>query len=315
MKVIIPIAGRGTRVRPHTYAKPKPFLPLAGRLAIDYLLEPILRMKPEEIIIVHDLISKNDVKRILPKRYPHVKFQFALQVDPLGTGHAIYMAKDLVKEGDDILIVYSDEIFFKDLSCVKELTKNAEGIIFGIEVKDPEHYGVLAVENGKITAVVEKSKNPPSNLANRGVFYFKNGLEFISKYVKMVIDKGINDQGEYFLTDAFNFMIEDGKTLVAEKFDVILDTGTVDKLLKANAYLLDGKVVKGENVNLELSYLGKNVTVGDNTKLINCTVNNSIIGSNTVIEGLTIKDSVIGNNVYLRKNGNSYNIGDNCTIS
>jgi len=184
MKVIIPVAGRGTRVRPHTYAKPKPFLPLAGKCTIDYILEPIVKIKPKEIIIVHDFNSESSVKEILPKTYPKIKFSFALQSEPLGTGHAIYMAKDFIKKGDDVLIVYSDMIFFKDMSCIEELKKKSDGILFAVEVDDPEHYGVLRIEDGRVTEVVEKSKKPPSNLAAMGVYYFKDGYEFVHKYAK-----------------------------------------------------------------------------------------------------------------------------------
>jgi len=311
MKIIVPIAGLGTRVRPHTFTKPKPFVPLAGKHAIDFLMEHLLTSNPEEVIIVHDKFTYELVEEYFPKQYPDVNFKFATQKESLGTGHAIYQAKEFIKEGDDVLVAYCDAIFEKDFGELKNLKE--DGIIFAVKVKDPQNYGVLEHdENMVITKQVEKPKEPKSDLINIGVYYFKEGYEFINKYVKKVIDQGPNEKGEYYLTDSFTFMIEDGKRLIAEPV-VYYDTGTVEKLVEANKYLLQGKFVKGKNVVLENCEIGENVSIGDNTKLVNCKIKNSIIGKNTFLEGLEIEESLIGNNIHLKKDGKVFNIGDKCS--
>jgi glucose-1-phosphate thymidylyltransferase len=310
MKIIIPVAGRGTRVRPQTFAKPKPFLPLAGKLAIDFILDPILKLNPEEIIIIHDQKCEDTVKEIFPKRYPHQKFQFTLQKNALGTGHATYQAKEFIKEGDEILIVYSDMLFSKDLTCIHELSKKADSVLFCLEVQDPQHYGVLYHVNNRVTALIEKPKEPKSNLANMGIYYLKDGYTFMNRYVKRVIDNGPNQSGEYYLTDAFSYMLQDGAIILAEPLDKLLDTGTIKKLIHANKILLKGSSVKGENVIIENSTIGENVSIGDNTTITNANIENAIIGSNVTIDGLEIKDSIIGDKVIIKKEAKRYNLGD-----
>ena len=311
MKVIIPIAGKGTRARPHTYSKPKPFLPLAGKTAIDFLIEPILKLHTEEIIIVHDKYTEDFVKDFFIKKYPHINIIYVLQKDPKGTADAIYQAKPYINEEEDILIAYCDTIFKNGLSEI--IKKPCDGVIFAVKVKDPENYGVLEHNEGVITSLVEKPKEPKSNLANIGLYYFKDGYTFINKYVKKVIDSGLNEKGEYYLTDAFLYMIEDGKKLLAEPIDYI-DTGTVEKIIQANICLLDGKTIQGHNVQIENSEIGENFSIGNNTIIRNSKIKNSIIGSNSTIDDMEIEDSLIGDNVKLKK-GKTFNIGDSCCIS
>jgi glucose-1-phosphate thymidylyltransferase len=314
MKIIIPLGGRGTRVIPHTYSKPKPFVNLAGKFAIDFLIEHLLTVKPEEIIIVHDEFSASRVKEYLPKKYPQTKFSFKLQREALGTGHAIYQAKELIKEGDNLLICYCDTIFEGGLDKISNLSEEVEGILYAVEVPDPEHYGILENDGAYITGLVEKPKEPKSNLANIGLYYIKNGYNFMSNYLQKVMDTGLNAVGEYYLTDAFILMIQDGKKLVAEPV-AYMDTGTVEKMILANAKLLQGKVAKGENVRLDNCEIGENVSIGDNTTLVNCKIKNSIVGSNTYLEGFDIENSLIGDNNNLKKNGKTLNIGDKCSMN
>ena len=314
MKIIIPLGGRGTRVIPHTYSKPKPFVNLAGKYAIDFLIEHLLKANPEEIIIVHDEFSASRVKEYLPKKYPQTKFSFKLQRDALGTGHAIYQAKDLIKYNDEILICYCDTLFKNGLDRIKNLPEEVDGILFAVEVPDPENYGVLENDGEYITDLVEKPKEPKSNLANIGLYYLRNGYKFMSYYLQRVMDAGLNEAGEYYLTDAFLFMIQENSKLVAQPIDY-MDTGTVEKMIQANTKLLQGGVVQGENVRIENSEIGENVSIGDNTILVNCKIKNSIIGSNTYLEGFDIENSLIGDNNTLKKDGKTLNIGDKCSMN
>ena len=314
MKIIIPLGGRGQRVQPHTYSKPKPFVNLAGKYAIDFLIEPLLKINPKEIIIVHDEFSADRVKEYLPNKYPQTKFSFELQREALGTGHAIYQAKDLIQEGDEIIICYCDTIFEGGLDKIATLPKEVDGIIYAVEVADPKNYGILENDGTYITNLVEKPKEPRSNLANIGLYYFKEAYNFMQNYLQNVMDAGINENGEYYLTDAFILMIKDGKKLITESVDY-MDTGSVNKMIIANAKILQGRVAKGHNVIIENCEIGENVSIGSNTALVNCKIKNSIIGSNTYLEGLDIENSLIGDNNNLKKDGTFFNLGDSCSMS
>ncbi|MDP3918939.1 MAG: sugar phosphate nucleotidyltransferase [Nanoarchaeota archaeon] len=314
MKIIIPVAGKGTRLRPHTYSKPKPFVRVGSTTPIEYIINHVLTLNPKEIIIVTDKYNDDAFKERLPKIYPKVKFKFAIQEEPLGTAHVITCAKEFIKSGDEILINYCDTMFVKDLSCLNKLKEN-DGVIFAREVEDYSRFGVIVHdENNIMTKMVEKPDEPISKLANIGSYYIKDGFEFM-KYAQQVVDEDIRVKGELFLTESFRLMIEDGKKLYVEDIEDWLDTGKIETLLETNAKLLKGKTWKGTNVKIKDSNIGANVSIGKNTTLKNCKIENSIIGEDTTLEGLEIKDSVIGDNVNLKKDGKVFNIGDTCSIN
>ncbi len=289
-------------------------MPVAGKQVIDFILDTVLPLNPSEIIIVHDRYTEVGVKRVLSEYFPNLTFKFSMQYLPLGTGHAIYQTKEHIHEGDEIVIAFCDMIIGTDISRINTLKNDSDGIIFGIEVNDPENYGVLVHKNNIITDIIEKAKDPPSNMANMGLFYFKDGYKFINTYLQKVMDAGKNTQGEYYITDAFTFMVADNNKLLVEKIDYVLDTGTVDKLIEANKFLLKSSVVKADDVIIENSEIGENVSIASNTVIRNCKISNSIIGSNTILEGMEIKDSLIGSNVTMKREGQKINIGDGCSM-
>jgi len=313
MKIILPVAGKGTRVRPHSYAQPKSLVKVANKPIIQYLVEHMLTLHPEEIIVIHDKVNGDWYKKELPRLFPQVTFKFTLQEQQLGTAHVISFAKPFIKEGDDVLIWYCDEWFVKDLSCIKRL-QQYDGIIFVKEVHDPERFGVVEYDDQRLmTEMVEKPKHPKSNLANIGVYYVKDAFRLMH-YVQRVMDEDRKQLGEYFLTEAWQLMIEDGEKFYVEDVDDWLDVGKIETILEMNKKILRGSTLRGENIVLEKSTLGKNVSIGNNTKLVNCYVENSIIGEDCLIEGLTVKDSIIGDRVKLKINSNSFNIGSDCSM-
>jgi glucose-1-phosphate thymidylyltransferase len=314
MKVIIPVAGKGTRVRPHSYAKPKPLLSVAGKTAIQHLIDQMLTAEPEEFIIITDPHNDTAFRKELPKLYPNISFKFAVQERPLGTAHVIHQAKHLINRGDDIFILFCDTIFQHDLSCIKEKNEEFDGIMFSQEVEDPRRFGVVLHENRVMTGMVEKPENPTSNLVNIGAYYIKDGFRFI-RYIQEAMDENIKVKGEVYLTQAFFLMIKDGRKIWVESTDIWLDVGKIETVLATNAYLLNGSIFKGENVIIENSTIGKNVAISKNTLIKNCTIENSIIGENSVLEGLTLKNSIIGDNVILKKEGTTLQISDGCSIS
>lgn len=313
MKVIIPVAGKGTRVRPHSYSKSKSFLKIAGKTVIEYLIDHLSTLNPEEYIIITDMAYNKDYKNFLETKYPNYKFSFPIQEIPLGPGHVILQAKDLIKKGDDLFILFSDTIFVKDLSCINHLKKESDAIIFAKEVEDYQRFGVIVHNNKHITKFVEKPSTPISKLAAIGAYYVKDGKNLI-KYIEKLIKLNIMINGEYFLTDAFVLMIQDNKTLFVEEVDDWFDTGKIETILATHQKILKGGIWKGDNLQIKNSIIGKNISLGNNTQIINCNIENSIIGENTILQGLTIKDSVIGDNVKIKKDGHSFNVGDDCYI-
>jgi glucose-1-phosphate thymidylyltransferase len=313
MKVIIPVAGRGKRLRPLSYSVAKTLMPLAGKRVLDFLLEPILKLNPHEVIIVYDHFNGPPVREYLLKKYPDKKFSFALQEKPLGTADAIYSARDFILEGDEIFIAYSDMVFSKDLEIIYQ--KNSfDGIIFYFEVEDPQNYGVLEHTDFVLTKLIEKPANPSSRCVNSGVYYLRDGYKFINTYVKRVIDKGKNDRGEYFITDAFTFMAEEGKKINLESIEPIYDCGTVAKLLATNLAFLKGQVIQGENNELVNTNLGKNVVIGSNCFIKNCSIENSIIGDNVRLISIDLDHSVVGDRVVINKSGKRFIVGADATI-
>ncbi len=314
MKIIIPVGGRGTRVRPHTHSKSKSLVKIANKAIIEHLLNHLITLNPEEIFIVHDKFNREVYKNFLTKVYPNLKFTFVLQEEPLGTAHVVLQVKPFIKEGDEVLVNFCDTLFVKDLSCISELKQNNDGVIFVQEVENYQRFGVIVHENRIMKQIVEKPSTPISKLANIGTYYIKDGFSFM-KYVERVIEEDKRVKGEWYLTEAFSMMIEDGKKLWVEDIDDWQDVGKIETILETHAKILNGGVVKGENVILENTILGKNVSIGNNVKLVNCNVEGSIIGDDVNLKGLEIKDSIIGDRVSLTKEGNKFNIGDDCYIS
>jgi glucose-1-phosphate thymidylyltransferase len=309
MKVIIPAGGKATRVRPHSYSKSKLFFKIAGKTIIEYLIDHLLVLNPEEFIIVVNKANHDEIKEGLTRLYPYLKLSFPIQEKPLGTAHVILQAKPLIKKGDDIFILFSDTIFKKNL---KTLKKEYDGVIYVKEVEDYKRFGVVVHENRVMTKIVEKPDTPISKLCNIGAYYLKDGFGFM-RYVQRVLDEDKKLKGEYFLTEAFSMMVEDGKKIYVDDVDDWLDTGAINTILETHCKILNGRVLHGKNVKVENSKIGKNVYIGDNSIVRNCKLENTMVGENSNVEGIDAVDSIIGDNVTLKK-GNKYNIGDNCSI-
>jgi glucose-1-phosphate thymidylyltransferase len=316
MKVIIPVAGKGTRLRPFTHSKPKPLVHLAGRRVLEHIIDQVLPVCPEEFIIIHDQKNGEPIKSFLRKKYPELHFVYALQEKQVGNAHAVYQAQPFINEQDDVLVVFCDTLITKDLRCIEGLQKDHDGVLFTNFVLDPQNYGIITHQDSVATGIVEKPEHPPSNLAAVGVYYFRNGHEFINEYIPKIFSQGVI-RGEELggVADALAIMIAEDKKFKVEKGELRLDCGTNEKLLEANRYFLRGGTYFGEHVKIDgESKIGSNVSIGDNTTLISCKIEDSIIGENTHLEGLVISGSIIGDNVEIRRDGQRYFVGDDSKI-
>ena len=214
MKVIIPLAGKGTRLRPHTHLTPKPLLQVAGQPVIKYILDELSELDIEEIIFITGHLGER-VEEYVKKNYPNFKSRFIEQEDQNGTAGAVGLAREFVN--DDVLIIFVDTIFDADLSVIKNLDSDLDGIIWVKEVEEYEHFGVAVKdEAGLMKRIVEKPKEPISKLANIGLHYIRD-TKLLFEGIDSVLASPPGPRGEFFLTDALQYMVDRGAKIRLEE--------------------------------------------------------------------------------------------------
>ncbi|MFH5831011.1 sugar phosphate nucleotidyltransferase [Halalkalibaculum sp. DA384] len=333
MKLIIPMAGRGTRVRPHSHTTPKPLLPVAGKMIVERIVETFARTLDraiDEIVFILGPDFGQEIKDTLSamsKRH-NAKSRFRVQEEALGTAHAVYCAEEDL-EGECI-VVFADTIFDTDSEVSVE---EADSVIWLKEVEDPSRFGVAVHEGDKITDFVEKPDKPISNLAIIGVYYFKEAAD-IKKEIEYLLDNKIRGKGnEYQLTDALDRMLKDNKVFKKATVDEWLDCGTLPAWRATSSVILEKEqdqhpydendyknttihdpVYLGEGVELENCTIGPNASIAAGCRLKNTTVTNSIVRSNTTIEDSHIENSTIGQHVELKNVNQEVHLGDHSKI-
>lgn len=329
MKAVIPVAGVGTRLRPHTYTQPKPLIPVAGKPIIASIIDQLVEEGGihEFILVIGYLGDK--IRDYIEKRYPHLDIQFVYQEARLGLGHAMHLAAEAYQGADDILIVLGDTIFEGDL---KELLKQPHSCLGVKKVEDPREFGVVEIgEGGFIGRVVEKPRIPKSNMALVGLYKI-SAVDALIKGLEHIIQNDIQTVEEYQLSDALMYMVEMGVQFTVFEVDNWYDCGKKDILLDTNAMLLKRKgnatenvpafentiivhpVSIGENCSIKNSIIGPNVCIGDNATMNYAIVSDSIIGSFARIEETVLQKSIIGSDASIKGLSLSLNIGDNTEI-
>ncbi len=328
MKIILPVAGKGTRLRPHTFTKAKSLVTVAGKTVLEHIMNNLLLIKDIEefIFIVDD--NGNQIEDFIARKYPDVRCKYIVQKERRGPAHAVWLAKDEI-DNNELLIVFNDTMFITDLTKISEISKGLDGLIFSKEVEDYKRFGVNIVKNGIITDMIEKPDKPVSKLAQVGLYYLKNG-SLLMEAIQETIDNSILVKGEYYLPAAFKIMIKKGAKLGAPTIDEWLDCGTRETLLTTNRYLLEKfnnnfcsscknsiivpPVYLDKGVEIENSVIGPYVSIGENAKINNAIISNSIINSGTYIDRVILTKSLIGENVYIEGKRNSLDIGDNSIV-
>ena len=334
MNIIIPMAGRGSRLRPHTLTTPKPLISFAGKSIVQRLVEDIVNVCNEKIneiaFIVGDFGEQveNDLINIASSL--GAEGQIVYQDQPLGTAHAILCARKSLK--GNVVVAFADTLFKADF----KLDKNHDGIIWVNKIDDPSAFGVVKINEEKvITDFVEKPVEFVSDLAIIGIYYFKSG-ENLEQELQYLIDNDIKDRGEYQLTNALENMKNKGLSFTTGEVDEWLDCGNKDatvytcervldhnknlNLIDNEAEILETEIIEpcyiGPGVIIENSIIGPNVSIGSGTKILNSKIEGSIIQENTNIDNAKLAKSMIGNNVYY--NGKNIpqevSIGDFCEI-
>lgn len=329
MKVIIPVAGAGTRLRPHTYTQPKPLIPVGGKPLIASIIDQLQEeAEIEEYVLVIGYLG-NKIRAYIEELYPHLNITFLYQDERLGLGHAIWVAADSYADADEVLIVLGDTIVEGDIKSLLQQPHSCLGVK---KVDDPREFGVAETnDNGFITKVVEKPRIPKSNLALVGIYKISN-VPALQEALDYIIENKIQTLDEYQLTDALMHMIEQGVKFTAFEVDNWYDCGKKDILLATNAVLLKRRgnatytlpnfentiivqpVSIGKKCTIKNSIIGPNVTIGDNSTLNYAIVRNSIIGNYASIEEAVLHKSIIGSDASIKGLSQSLNIGDNTEI-
>jgi len=318
MHAIIPVAGIGSRLRPHTFTLPKVLLNVAGKPILGHILDKILAEGITDASIVVGHMSEKIVQ-FVSESYPGLKVDFVPQEEALGLGHAIYLSRGSIGT-EPVLIILGDTIFDVDLKPVLRGSVSALGVK---EVKDPRRFGVAETEDGYIRKLVEKPEHPASNLAIVGLYYITNsGL--LVRCLTELVEKNIRTRDEYQLTDALQMMIERGERMKTFLVEGWYDCGKPETLLSTNRALLENHStytdVEGVVINepvyvaptavLSNCIIGPNTTVGAHANVSDAVIRNSIIGDKAEVRRALLDNTIIGNGSIVKGSYKRLNIGD-----
>ncbi len=341
MKVIIPTAGSGTRLRPHTFTSPKTLLHVAGHPILDYLLEPLLQLPDlsELIFIVGD--NGEQIREHVEAHY-NLPATHLWQNDPKGLGHAISLAKER-DNGEPLLILLGDKIFEccfespdtpgfsernrSDRGGYQKLLQNPYTVIGIKMVENPQGVGIVETDGEFITRLIEKPENPPTNLVIEGMYYIRNS-ELLFHCLDEIIEKDIRTHNEYQLTDGLQLMLEYGEQMKVE-FINSLHCGTPDQLLEANRSILEKRspqiyrfpnsviippVFIGAGAVVEGAIIGPYASIGDGAWVVNAIITDTIIHPNAEIQNTLINRSIIGPDARVYGSFHRFNIGSSAQI-
>ncbi|MCX8029276.1 MAG: sugar phosphate nucleotidyltransferase [Brevinematales bacterium] len=327
LKVIIPVAGKGTRLRPHTLLIPKTLINVADRKIIDYIMYMTSNVEVEEYIFVIGYLGEQ-IEEYVKKAYPKIRKTFVIQENPKGLAHAISITKDFISPKDKLLIILGDLIFFTDVKKVLQQTPQGEHSIGVVNVEDPHKYGVVVLgRDGKyIKEMVEKPSKPISNLAISGIYYFTEAEPLLNA-IDYIIENDIRTKNEYQLTDAMMDMIKRGHKISIFETSEVYDCGSKEKLIEANNKLLTkfhnestiGINVKNSivippvyispNALVEDSVIGPFVSIHEGATVKNSIIRESIVEERAKVEGMIIERSLIGQDSIVEESFRELNIG------
>jgi glucose-1-phosphate thymidylyltransferase len=322
IKAVLPVAGAGTRLRPHTLTKPKVLLRIAGKPMLSYIIDELLPLHIEEQIFIIGHRGE-EIQEYVTTTYP-VKAHFVEQKELLGLGHAVSLAREFVDPGDDLLIILGDTIFELDL---KKVIASERSLIGVQEVADPQRFGVVEMEGAAVKRFVEKPETFVSNLAIVGIYYIKKAHTLFDALTHHIAH-GTTRRGEYQLTDALQLMVSQGHEFGVFPVAGWFDCGTPEALLSTNRHFLQKHSTRpelqgaqifppcyiGKNVALENATVGPHVSIDEGCTIRNSTIRNSIIYDHVSILESTINDSIIGSYAAVEGCSLILRVGDHAMI-
>lgn len=331
LKVVIPMAGLGTRLRPHTWSKPKQLVSVAGKTVLDHVLDSLETLPDPENIELVNIVGYlgEQIEEYLQTRYPKLKSFYVLQENPRGQSHALKLAQEHLH--GPMLIVFADTLIKSDLSFLAN--EPAEAVAWVKAVPDPRRFGVAELgEDGWVTRLIEKPKDITNNLAVVGFYYFEKGEDLISAIDEQFF-RDLKLKGEFFLADAVNIMLERGLKMRLQEVDIWLDAGTREALLETNRYLLENSrdnsreaterpgvvivppVYIHPTAQVNGSIVGPHVSLGAGCRVENSIIQDSILEDEAQATGVILENSLVGRRAVLRRRAGVINAGDNTVVT
>jgi glucose-1-phosphate thymidylyltransferase len=325
MKVIVPVAGKGTRLRPHTHTKPKSLVRVAGKPILGHLIDRIRSLPMDELILIIDPDESKEasIRQYLDETAP-VAVRYVRQTELKGPAHAISLARDYIDQ--EVLIIFNDTLFDTDLSQLD--THQSDGMIWVREVEDPRRFGVIELDGSRIVRLVEKPEVPPSNLAMIGMYYLKDGPGLM-KRIDQVMQRGQTVKGEFYLPDPLQLMIDEGYHLEAASVEGWYDCGTIEALLDTNRVLLENghqrvidtidsviipPVCIEEGALIRQSVIGPYVSIASQAVVERSIIRDSILNEGASVHDALLQRSLIGEQALVRGSYKRLNVGDSSAV-
>ena len=335
LKIFIPMAGWGTRMRPHTWSKPKSLISVAGKTSLEHLLDMFGSVPDpgniEFVFIVGPYLGELQVPPFVRENYPEMKAHFVVQNEMKGQSHALWLAREFMH--GSMIVCFADTLMETDFSFLDH--EQADVVAWVKPMPDPRRFGVAELdEEGWVTRFIEKPESMENNLVVVGCYYFKSA-EKLCAAIEKQMERNLTLKGEYFLTDTVTLMIADGAKVRTQQADSWLDTGTIDATLDTNKILLEGKANKTQNetadgveiiapsfvhssAEIKNSVIGPYSSIGANCKIVNSWIEQSIVEADCEIQDAALSRSLVGIKTRIRGRGDGQaiqlNVGDNSDI-
>jgi glucose-1-phosphate thymidylyltransferase len=334
LKVVIPMAGLGTRMRPHTWSKPKPLISVAGKTSFEHLMDLFETLpepdRTEYVFIVGPYLGETQIPAFVKEHYPDITAHYVVQAEMKGQSHALYLARQYLT--GPMVMIFSDTLIETDFSFLDR--EKSHGVAWVKAVPDPRRFGVAELdEEGWVKRLIEKPQTVENDLAVVGCYYFKSGEDLMAA-IEEQMQRNVHLKNEYFLADAINILLERGALMRVEHVETWLDTGTVEAALETNKHLLKRMNVTPEErpsvkvlppvfihptAEVSKAVIGPNVSIGAKCKIDQAVIQDSIIEEGTQITRSALTHSLIGRNCLVeggpnREKAASLNIGDNSEV-
>jgi glucose-1-phosphate thymidylyltransferase len=329
MKAVIPLAGKGTRLRPHTHHTPKPLLKVAGKPVLAYILDDLKALGVHEMVFIVGHL-REAMEAWIDSEYPEIAGHYVLQAVQDGTAGAIALAEPFIDE--ELLIVFPDAVLEVDYGLLATLDPSFGGVIWAKEVEDYQRYGVIITnDDGTMARIVEKPKEPVSKLANIGLYYIRDH-ELLFEGIHVTLDQDPGPAGEFYLTDAFQYMVDNGSRIVTAPVRGWWDAGKPETLLETNGHLIStgrGGVdasakVEGtrivEPVRIEAGVtvrggrIGPNVTLEEGTQVVDCEIEHAVVGPHAMLERSSVRHSLVGAHARIVSSSGTFLVTDHSVV-
>lgn len=325
MKAIIPVAGIGMRLRPHTHTVPKVLLHVAGKPILAHIMDELVAVGVDEVVLVVGHLGEK-IAAFARERYGKLRLHVVVQEEPLGNGHAVYVAREYL-DGRPVLVIFGDTIIKGDLPGLLRGTESLAGVK---EVADPRRLGVVELDGaGYVRRFLEKPEHPQSNLALIGAYHIRNSAA-LRDALERLVRENRQARGEFWLADGLQLMVEAGERMRAFRMDHWYDCGTAEALLQANRDLLelapperagpfDTSVIIPPSfvspaAEIQGSIVGPHASIAEGARVVNSVIRDSIVNAQASVEGAHLEHSIIGEQAVVRGRAARVNVGDSSAV-